>query len=282
MKRFFFKLLVLLFRSRLWEPVIYFIASCLPNERKVDIVETNPNLFLKIFRLSLKGKSFKKSVMKRASYYHNGVFLFSVDLNILEYTQARYYQAFPDPPLRNLILEGGDTFLDIGANIGIFSMLASCFFKRVLSFEVLPSALASLKRNTSKMENVFVNDFGLSSSSGEIVFYQNGDGDGGSSLVKENVKNIKGEIIVKVRPLDSVDIDNSITLVKIDVEGHELDVLKGARSTFGKYTPKVFMETHSDDILAGLKEVLPSGYRLKNPYTNAEGLGFPDTLIYWN
>lgn len=275
-----------LFSLSFFEWLAVQMINALPDEKKIDIsLETKRNAvfyYIMILRLAVKGKSFNRKILKNVRYYNGDEFLFAITLNMLEYTQSRYYNGFPDPPLRDLILKGGDTFIDIGANVGIFSLLASTRFNHVYAFEVQPETLESLNTNTGAIDNIKIMSFGLSSEVGSFKFYCSEEGNGGSSLEKSNVNKISSIIEVPIKTLDSLDIAGKIDLIKIDVEGHELEVLKGAKATIGSNLPQLFMETHDPAMKSNLENVLPSKAKFYNPWNNTEGFGHPDTLVYWD
>ena len=130
-----------------------------------------------------------------------------------------------------------DFFLDIGANIGYYSL----FFKdikNVHAFEPNKENFKHLKKNIEiNNTNIVIHNFACSENSvDKIIWYTDKNKMGGSSIYNENdpelLKYKKEEIKfekVKVKKLDDViDIRNNNLLIKIDVERHEIDVLKGA------------------------------------------------------
>lgn len=131
---------------------------------------------------------------------------------------------------------------DIGANRGMFAKLVyqhrskaklHCFEPSVHTFSLLKEAL----KNTTAV----LNNFGISSKAEERNLYSNQDGSGLASMTKRNLTHqaISMDRVEKVamesidRYCDERNVDR-IDLLKVDVEGHELDVFKGANSTFIK------------------------------------------------
>jgi SAM-dependent methyltransferases related to tRNA (uracil-5-)-methyltransferase len=98
--------------------------------------------FIMVARFSINKKIIKKEV--------NFVVVddsFKMSLNVNEYTQCNYYFSFPSESLIELIKLGGDTFIDIGANVGFFSLYASKRFKNVIAFEPTQASIDLLKNN---------------------------------------------------------------------------------------------------------------------------------------
>ena len=148
-------------------------------------------------------------------------------------------------------LKLGNVFLDCGANIGYFSVLANNIVGetgKVVSIEANPVTFSLLEANLK------TNNFGipvhcaLTSESGEVeLFMPTEGGDVYSSLLKGGL--VAGESIqsfkVLGRTLDNVVEDLSLSkvdVVKIDIEGAELDVLKSANCLLSNFRPVVITE----------------------------------------
>ena len=134
-----------------------------------------------------------------------------------------------------VLAEKGNTCVDIGANIGYTSMLMA---ERVgsegsvTSFEPNPNLLTRLKFNLAlyiASGNIQLNEFALSDQNGEAFLNipdQSLHNDGTASVVlSANEKSVP----IQLKTLDdSINPHVNIDLLKIDVEGHELNVFKGA------------------------------------------------------
>ena len=127
-------------------------------------------------------------------------------------------------------------FLDIGANIGYYSL----YFKKInniFAFEPNKKNFLRLKENNELNNlNIKMYNFGLSNTNSDSeIWYTNKDKMGGSTiyekndpeLKKYNYKNIIKEKILTKKLDEIIDINNSKILVKIDVERHEKKVLEG-------------------------------------------------------
>lgn len=140
-------------------------------------------------------------------------------------------------------LRPGDTVIDVGGNAGYFSMLAAALVGpqgRVVTAEANPR-LVALIRETAAMNgagHVQVEAAAVSDHNGQLIFSANGDHDsnggvapgkapGDALLSNENVS----QFVAQATTLDALaarcGLDH-IRLVKIDTEGHELQVLRGA------------------------------------------------------
>lgn len=140
-----------------------------------------------------------------------------------------------------------DIFLDIGANIGLMSLFASkCVGSNghVYSFEPEPYNYNLLKKNLSlnEAQNVATFQVGLGSTSDSITIFKNQDHNRGTSSFIKHTPEATETAIVEVKQLDDFLADNnidSIKMMKIDVEGWELEVLKGALSTLSNPTAPI-------------------------------------------
>ena len=96
--------------------------------------------------------------------------------------------------------------------------------------------------NTRRVGNNWkINNFGLSNfDNGCIDFGTNNDGDG--RILKNQKKNWKFNITIKTCKMDSLVLPK-INFIKIDVEGHEYEVLEGAELLIKKDRPIIIMET---------------------------------------
>lgn len=149
--------------------------------------------------------------------------------------------------------------LDIGANIGTFTLpLAKIFSEfNFEAFEVQSTVFYQLCANIilNSLENVTAHNFGLSENNESFMKnspdYNKERNIGMYSLVNEYNNLLRGEetgfstktVNIECRKLDSLQYGNDIILIKIDVEGMELSVLKGAAGTIvNNNFPPIFYE----------------------------------------
>lgn len=126
-------------------------------------------------------------------------------------------------------LKPSNTFVDIGAHIGYYTVLASGLVGpggHVFAFEPAPENHAVLLKNTASLSNVKIYESAASSISGIADLYLSPINSGDNRLSLPTDKYDK--ITVKTIRLDELFTDHSsIDFVKIDAQGHELSVLKG-------------------------------------------------------
>jgi len=124
-------------------------------------------------------------------------------------------------------LKSGDIFVDVGAHIGYYTMLASELVGpkgHVFAFEPAPENYAILLRNIASTRNITAYESAVSSKSGIADFYLSFISSGDNRLSKPSGKYDK--ISVKTITLDDYFSDD-IDFIKIDTQGHELSVLEG-------------------------------------------------------
>jgi len=129
-------------------------------------------------------------------------------------------------------LKAGDVFIDIGANIGAYSLFCSSLVGkdgRVISIEADPFNAARLRKNINlnKLDNILVSEIGLSDKNEFLKFYQQMSGNrGGSSFIGSNDLTV---IEVSCTTLKSIYEKMEIkecAVLKVDIEGFECKVLK--------------------------------------------------------
>jgi FkbM family methyltransferase len=147
---------------------------------------------------------------------------------------------------------GFGTVIDVGANQGQFALAAAwCFPKaRVFSFEPVPATVEVLRENIRRNPRVTVCPVALGAANGELGFFESAYSHASSALpVHENQRQIwpetakVHEIKVPVCRLDSWDFQGSLAgpvLLKLDVQGYEREVLKGAENLLSKVDYLVF------------------------------------------
>ena len=147
------------------------------------------------------------------------------------------------------LIKPGATILDIGANLGWYSLHFSKLVQGngvIHAFEPIPDTYKKCKANIelNHFTNIRLNNFALSDSNGEIEFYYNPASTGSSSMKNllelENTQLIKS----KIQKLDDYVTENKLVpdFIKCDVEGAELLVFKGALEVLQQYKPIVFTE----------------------------------------
>lgn len=164
------------------------------------------------------------------------------------------------------ILRPDHVFFDVGANIGVFTLLAAKRLDRgcVHAFEPSGAHLTKLRDNLNlnRFQNVIVNAYGLSNASGQrtLFFPLNTTplhNTGMASLFTGQLRDYTVEQVM-VKRLDDYVMEravSSVDVIKIDVEGSELDVLEGGVKTLAKYRPLVVMEVNKSHLAAAERSV---------------------------
>ena len=138
-------------------------------------------------------------------------------------------------------LKKDDVFVDIGANVGHFTLLASGVAKaRTIAIEPIPNTYEKLLKNVhvnNLQDNVECLNIGLGEEKGELKFTKGFDVMNRVALENETVPTIT----VPIQRLDDVLISEEPTFLKIDVEGFEYFVLKGATETLQKSSLKYIL-----------------------------------------
>lgn len=145
-------------------------------------------------------------------------------------------------------LHEGAIVIDAGANHGFFSNACKTQFRlEPVLIEANPELAIALRN--SKMRVV---ECALGQSNGSTIFHI-GSNDESSSVRKPNCANghlqIKGEVEVRVRNLPTIIQEeelSDIVLVKLDIEGAEIEVLQGIAPTASKISPQWTVEFHDD------------------------------------
>jgi len=136
--------------------------------------------------------------------------------------------------------------IDIGANIGNHSLFFSEFmeYDKIYCFEPFESNVEILRENL-KDKNVEIYPLALSDKIGDQILYNSQQGNNGGFSLEcydhPSSKSYKVLDSVKVNTLDSYNFEN-ITMIKIDVESHELPVLNGSIETIKRNKPIIFVE----------------------------------------
>lgn len=168
---------------------------------------------------------------------------------------SRYYESNYEEDNYKFLqqqVKPGMQLIDIGAHIGLFSATASQLTGpggKIICFEPTPGTYTVLKETLrlNKCDNVIPVQAAVSDKEGEAVFYvSDTEACNSNSLVRN-----KEENEITGYPVKLVTIDNVVSayalkpsLIKIDAEGAELDVLKGGVQTFKSIKPILILGLH--------------------------------------
>lgn len=147
--------------------------------------------------------------------------------------------------LLDTLVEDRELAVDVGANRGYYTYQLAKLFKRVEAFEPIEEVMAALR--AVRFPNVRLHPVALSQSEGERRLYIPSVGtarrDGWSSFDRENLPLASQveERTVQTRTLDSFGF-SGVSFLKVDVEGHEVEVLQGAARTIEQGRPVILCE----------------------------------------
>lgn len=152
-------------------------------------------------------------------------------------------------------LGAGDVFLDVGANVGFFSLLAARLVGptgAVWAVEPVPANVAQIQHNArrNRFRNLAVVDAAASSSAGTTTLLL-AVHPGGAVIASAGAPpDPAGALEVRTVRIDDLVASGQVrppTVVKIDVEGAELDVLEGMPATLRDHRPVVVCEVDGRD-----------------------------------
>ncbi len=183
------------------------------------------------------------------------------------------------------LLKPGMVFVDVGANIGYFTLLASNLVGPdglVIAVEPLPQNNQLLAKSVklNQRDNIEIQTVAAGPKSGSMNMCHAARFNSGSFHFENPAKPKRMTWNMEVRPLDDILNGRKSDVVKIDVEGGEALVLEGMQTTLAKHRPLVLMEfsdTYLRDVSCVPGEELLSrlegfGYRFQDIDLLKEGL----------
>ena len=147
-------------------------------------------------------------------------------------------------------LSEGDIALDIGGNIGLHSLRMARYAGsrgKVIAFEPLKHLRDKFERNIklNGLTNILLLPYALSDSEGNVNFTVNSTkwNQGTFSLSQKETGGEVQKVQIKIGDqLKEIETLDRLSLIKIDVEGFELSVLKGLRNTLLRFYPRIIFE----------------------------------------
>ena len=141
-------------------------------------------------------------------------------------------------------------FVDVGANTGLYSVLAGTLApsRDIVSFEPHPEIAAAFMNNLAAnnlADRVTVHQVALSDSAGTLDLYMPDQGHGlieTSASLERDFQLAASSIQVPVKRLDDLDLPGPVAVIKVDIEGHEHAFLRGALHLARRDRPFIFVE----------------------------------------
>lgn len=191
---------------------------------KLDFIFKKYFLLIKHFFIPFKIEDSKIKVFGNYYYYESNLGLVEYHVSLIHHENL----------IRGLSIDSEKAvLLDIGANVGCFSMVFKDIFpdSLVFSFEPAPAVFNCLKHNMSRFEHSKVENIGMSDHPGDFKFEYN--------PINTEMGKISesGNILVKIDTLDRYVDRNKIShidLLKIDTETFEMSVLEGGKNSLKK------------------------------------------------
>ncbi len=194
------------------------------------------------------------------------------------------YEMDVEKAIRN-ILGKGDVFIDIGANVGYFSVIASRIIGKsgkVYAFEAIPKICGLLSESIAinDIKNIMLFNNAVYSEKNKVLFH---------CMKNSAFSHISGDNTSdNAIETDSITLDSmlhklgKVDVMKIDVEGAEMNVLLGGEKLIDRYKPRIVMEVqdwslqrfnyNSKDIISFLGKLGYKVYDLKGNLCNGKNI----------
>ena len=179
--------------------------------------------------------------------------------SLLTFTPEHKYFLFNGIPEKGLIdwvktlVQPSWHFVDVGCHIGTWSIEIAPLVDKVTAFEAHRTHVAFARANVALRmlhEKVRVHELALSDKCEKKEYVIRAPCGGGNGLLLRDEDNELPSYEVETKTLDSLGL-GTVDLLKIDVEGFELQVLKGAASLVKQYKPMIFVESWPADRFEG-------------------------------
>ena len=149
-----------------------------------------------------------------------------------------------------------DLYVDIGANFGHTAIPFADVFKKIVCFEITPTNYECLAKNTEPYPNIQCLNVGLSNVAGQVDIMEYPTAGSVNTIIDTRLaRSERGHVVKRnVVPLDYILPYEVAGFVKIDVEGHEVQVIEGAQELLSRSRGLVYIE--SVDTKEKVKELL--------------------------
>lgn len=250
----------------------------------------------KVFQ-SLVNSRFNKPRLYELGYHHK------VALRPFTHASIRWRKQHIEPGISKLVTKialeldkKNDTgcFFDVGANVGLYAWQVRkvCPLRKILAFEPDPEnfKLLEMTRNEANAKNLEIYPYALSNETGDTSFFQDTLTSATGCIagkdkpwIEQYLNGSSNTISVKMQTLDSVIQNDKIpSLIKIDVEGHEIEVLDGGRKTLSKKKPLLIIESFPPKQTTVLSLLHELGYRSMDADLHASINPHTTNLLAWH
>jgi FkbM family methyltransferase len=207
----------------------------------------------------------------KRTVYGNIIYLSRQDTGISK-TLAVYkiHEPISTKILRNQI-KSGMCVIDIGANIGYYTLQQAQLVGetgRVIAIEPVPDNVTLLKKNVAAngYSNVIIHEVAIGAENGTAKIYMSSESNLASLFFQ---KRLNKSVDVPLWTLDTfLEGEDRVDYIQMDVEGYEVEVIKGMLGILKKHKPALFVEIHptlagGDAIIRFLCELKDLGYKTK-------------------
>lgn len=184
--------------------------------------------------------------------YRDGL---TLQVDISDYIGHYLYFGFLDEGINNLfsLCQKNYNVIDIGTNIGWVALNFARLSRtgQVIGFEPDPFNYSVCKENIARntLPNLIVLPYGLGETSAQLnMEVRTQDNRGGNRIAPQGNS---GSVLVHIKKLDEINEIAALSIIhlmKLDVEGYELKVLRGAQNSLKKHKPILFIEVDDDNL----------------------------------
>lgn len=133
--------------------------------------------------------------------------------------------------------------VDVGAHVGLWTRVLASHFARVIAFEPVPQFCECWEKNVADArDRCVLARVAVGNVSGQVRVKIEGENSGNTHVVAQTLTEPTRDLEVQVVTLDDCLATKIVDLLKVDVEGYELQVLEGARQTLARCHPVVVIE----------------------------------------
>jgi FkbM family methyltransferase len=241
--------------------------------------------WLPVKKLNYKYGEMVISRLGRAKYKFDGLIMYLNPLNMID--KQMIMGKSQDQFIENLIASiswNNSIFIDIGANWGLFSLIAARKGAEVIAFEPVTRELQLLYRHIEinrLSDHIRVFPIGLSDTMSEMDIYLGPDRNTGTNSFQDNNSGLMEKCILN--RLDNIlpqTLAERIKLVKLDVEGFEMHVLNGMRKLMPLMVETKFVVEITPDFLRRVNAVPEDIYEFFSEYGYTEAIGIRNASQY--